>query len=194
MLTGCDVRHSPRPAPGLAGSGARGDDVRVDWGTVPGWVGAIGSFLVAFVIGGGLLFEIRLRRVADARTAAQQYDQMAAHARLVSVGGGIPKGRGGQISIRNDGDGPIRNLSYCLLLRTPDGETERVTINPVKQHPPFVGGHADLRFEVKAARLVDPRRVLVEVEFTDTNGLRWAVTSNNELRQVHYEPDEGESA
>jgi hypothetical protein len=135
---------------------------------------------------------MRMRREADARAAAQQYDQMAAHARLVSVGGAIPKGRGGRISIRNDGDGPIRNLSYTLLLRSPDGELERVSINPVKQHPPFVGGHADLRFDVKAARLVDPRRAIIEVEFTDTSGLRWAVTSTNELRQVHYEPDEGE--
>ncbi len=62
---------------------------------------------------------------------------------------------------------------------------------PVKQHPPFVGGHADLRVDIKAARLVDPRHAAIEVEFTDTNGLRWALTSTNELRQVHYEPGEG---
>lgn len=164
------------------------DDVRVDWGTVPAWVGALGSFLVAIVIGGGLLWEIRLRREADAKTAAQQYDQMAAPARLVSVGGAVPKGRGGQISIRNDGDGPIRNLSYVVLVRQDDGEPERVAAHPIRQHPPFVGGHADLRIDIRAARLVDPRRSYFEVEFTDINGLRWAVTSTNELHQVHYEP------
>jgi hypothetical protein len=168
--------------------------VRVDWGTVPAWVGAIGSLLVAAVIGGGLLYEIRLRRVADVRAAAERYDAMAAQARLVSVGGGIAKGRGGRISIRNDGDGPIRNLSYVVLARTPDGQVERLAVNPVKQHPPFVGGHADLRVDIKTSRLVDPRQTRVEVEFTDTNGLRWALTSDNELRQVHYEPEEGGGA
>jgi hypothetical protein len=162
----------------------------VDWGTVPAWVGAIGSLLVAGVIGGGLLYEIRLRRVSDARSAAERYDAMAAHARLVSVGGGIAKGRGGRISIRNDADGPIRNLSYVVLARTADGEVERLPVYPVKQHPPFVGGHADLRIDIKTARLVDPRQSQVEVEFTDTNGLRWALTSDNELRQVRYEPAE----
>lgn len=165
--------------------------MRVDWGTVPAWAGALGSLLVAMVIGGGLLYEIRLRRVADAQTAAQRYDAMAAHARLVSVGGGIAKGRGGRISIRNDGDGPIRNLSYTLLAHTGDGEVKRVPVYPVKQHPPFVGGHADLRVDIKAAQLVDPRQATIEVEFTDTNGRRWALTSTNELRQVHYEPDDG---
>lgn len=167
------------------------DDVRVDWGTVPAWVGALGSVLVATVIGGGLLYEIHMRRLADARVEAQWYDRMAAHARLVSVGGGIAKGRGGRISIRNDGDGPIRNLSYTLLAHTADGEMSRVPVYPVKQHQPFVGGHADLRVDIKAARLVDPRQALIEVEFTDTSGLRWALTSNNELRQVHYEPEDG---
>jgi hypothetical protein len=162
--------------------------VAVDWGTVPAWVGAIGSLLVAGVIGGGLLYEMHQRRVADGRAAAQRLDRLAAHARLVSVGGGIAKGRGGRISIRNDGDGPIRSLAYTLLVRSSDGEPERVVAHPVKQHPPFVGGHADLRIDIRAARLVDPRQVLVEVEFTDTNGMRWALTSENELRQVHYEP------
>jgi hypothetical protein len=165
--------------------------VRVDWGTVPAWVGAIGSLLVATVIGGGLLYELHMRRVADARAEAQRYDQLASHARLVSVGGGIAKGRGGRISIRNDGDGPIRNLSYTLLAHTADGEVTRVPVYPVRQYPPFVGGHADLRVEFKAARLVDPRQAMIEVEFTDAGGLRWALTSKNELRQVHYEPEDG---
>jgi hypothetical protein len=154
-------------------------------------VGAVGSLLVAMVIGGGLLYELHMRRVADARAEARRYDEMAAQARLVSVGGGIAKGRGGRISIRNDGDGPIRNLSYILLVHTGDGEVKRVPIYPVKQHPPFVGGHADLRVDIKASQLVDPRQASIEVEFTDTNGRRWALTSGNELRQVHYGPDDG---
>jgi hypothetical protein len=158
---------------------------------VPAWVGAVGSLLVATVIGGGLLYEIHMRRVADAKADAQRFDAMAAAARLVSVGGGIAKGRGGRISIRNDGDGPIRNLSYTLLVHGADGEVSRVSLYPVKQHPPFVGGHADLRVDIKAARLVDPRQATIEVEFTDTSGLRWALTSTNELRQVHFEPPEG---
>lgn len=159
---------------------------------MPAWVGAIGSLLVAAIFGGGLLHEIHQRRLADARAAAERYDRMAAQARLVSVGGGIAKGRGGRISIRNDGDGPIRNLFYSLLVAGPEGEPERVAIHPVKPHPPFVGGHADLRVDIKAARLVDPRQASIEVEFTDTNGLRWALTSTNELRQVRYEPGEEE--
>ncbi len=163
----------------------------MDWGTLPAWVGALGSLLVATVIGGGLLYEIHMRRLADARVEAQWYDRMAAHARLVSVGGGIAKGRGGRFSIRNDGDGPIRNLSYTLLAPNAEGELDRIAIYPVRQHPPFVGGHADLRVDFKAARLVDPRQAMIEVEFTDTNGLRWALTSSNELRQVHYEPGDG---
>ena len=167
------------------------DDVPVDWGTVPAWVGAIGSLLVAIVIGGGLLYETRLRRMADARSAAERFDAMAAHARLVSVGGGIAKGRGGRISIRNDGDGPIRNLSYVVLAGTADGEVERLPVHPVKQYPPFVGGHADLRIDIRTTRLVDPRRCRIEVEFTDASGLRWALTSDNDLRQVHYGQDAG---
>lgn len=167
---------------------------RVDWGTVPAWVGAIGSLLLAVIFGGGLLHEIHQRRLADARAAAERFDRMAAQARLVSVGGGIAKGRGGRISIRNDGDGPIRNLSYTLVVPGQDGQPERVAVHPVKPHPPFVGGHADLRVDIRAARLVDPRQASVEVEFTDTNGLRWALTSANELRPVRYEPDDGQEA
>lgn len=161
----------------------------VDWGTVPAWVGALGSLLVSAVIGGGLLREIHQRRLEDSRAAAERYDRLAAHARLVSVGGGIAKGRGGRISIRNDGDGPIRNVSYVLLVQGEEEgeEVERVSVYPLKPHPPFVGGHADLRVDIKASRLVDPRQAAIEVQFTDTNGLRWALTSTNELRQVRYE-------
>jgi hypothetical protein len=78
-----------------------------------------------------------------------------------------------------------------LLAHTADGEVTRVPVYPVRQYPPFVGGHADLRVEFKAARLVDPRQAMIEVEFTDAGGLRWALTSKNELRQVHYEPEDG---
>lgn len=155
---------------------------------MPAWVGAIGSLLVAFVIGGGLLSEIRQRRRADERAAAERYDIAAAPARLVSVGGGIAKTRGGKVSVRNDGDAPIRNISYGVLARGVDGEIRRVAARSSKPWQPFVGAHSELRADIICAEVVDPRTSTIEVEFTDKNGLRWALTDRDELRQVHYEP------
>jgi hypothetical protein len=160
----------------------------VDWGTVPAWVGAIGSLLVAFVIGGGLLNEMRQRRQVDERAAAQRYDEAAAPARLVSVGGGIAKTRGGKVSVRNDGDAPIRNLSYAVVARSASGEVRRIAARSSKPRQPFVGAHSELRADIISAEVVDPRTSSIEVEFTDRNGLRWALTDRDELRQVHYEP------
>lgn len=171
---------------------AASDDVGVDWGTVPAWVGAAGSVLVAFVIGGGLLYEIKLRRMADERAAAERYDATAALARLVSVGGGIAKTKGGKVSVRNDGDAPIRNLAYAVVVRGPDGEVRRVPARPSKppqSRQPFVGAHSEVRVDIISAEVVDPRTSSIEVEFTDQNGRRWALTDRDELRQVHYEPD-----
>lgn len=163
----------------------------MDWGTVPAWVGAVGSLLVAFVIGGGLLYEIKLRRVADERAAAERYDVAAALARLVSVGGGIAKTRGGRVSVRNDGDAPIRNLRYAVMVPDQDGGVRRVPARSASKHrQPFVGAHSELRADVISAEVVDPRTAAIEVEFTDQNGRRWALTDRDELRQVHYEPDE----
>jgi hypothetical protein len=164
----------------------------VDWGTVPTWVGALGSVLVAFVIGGGLLYEIKLRRVADERAAAERYDAAAAPARLVSVGGGIAKTRGGKVSIRNDGDAPIRNIAYAVVVRDSDGEQRRITARSSKPRQPFVGAHSELRADIVSAEVVDPRTASIEVEFTDQNGLRWALTDRDELRAVHREPEESD--
>lgn len=159
----------------------------VDWGTVPAWVGAIGSLAVASVIGGGLLQEIRQRREADERAAAERFDALAAPARLVSVGGGIAKTRGGKVSVRNDGDAPIRNLAYAVVTRSADGEIRRVPARSSKPRQPFVGAHSELRADIISAEVVDPRTSSVEVQFTDRNGRRWALTDRDELRQVHYE-------
>ncbi|MGH3679550.1 MAG: hypothetical protein ACRDT2_04595 [Natronosporangium sp.] len=166
------------------------DDGEVDWGTVPAWVGAIGSLFVAFVIGGGLLYEIKLRRMADERAAAERYDASAAQARLVSVGGGIAKTRGGKVSVRNDGDAPIRNIAYAVVVRGPDGEARRVAARSSKPRQPFVGAHSELRADIISAEVVDPRTSSIEVEFTDLHGRRWALTDRDELRAVHYEPEE----
>lgn len=168
------------------------DDVGVDWGTVPAWVGAVGSLLVAFVIGGGLLNEMRQRREADERAAAERFDAAAAPARLVSVGGGIAKTRGGKVSVRNDGDAPIRNISYAVVTRIPDAEPRRIPARSSKPRQPFVGAHSELRADIICTEVVDPRYSSIEVEFTDKNGRRWAMTDRDELRQVHYEPG-GES-
>jgi hypothetical protein len=162
----------------------------VDWGTVPAWVGAVGSLLVAFVIGGGLLYEIKLRRVADERASAERYDVAASLARLVSVGGGIAKTKGGKVSVRNDGDAPIRNIAYAVVVRQPDGELRRVPARSSKPRQPFVGAHSELRADIISSEVVDPRTSSIEVEFTDQNGRRWALTDRDELRQVHYEPEE----
>jgi hypothetical protein len=140
------------------------------------------------VIGGGLLYEIKLRRVADERASAERYDVAASLARLVSVGGGIAKTRGGKVSVRNDGDAPIRNLSYAVVARSPNGEVRRIAARSSKPHQPFVGAHSELRADIISAEVVDPRTSSIEVEFTDRNGLRWALTDRDELRQVHYEP------
>lgn len=161
----------------------------VDWGTVPAWVGAIGSLAVALVIGGGLLQEIRQRREADERAAAERFDALAAPARLVSVGGGIAKTRGGKVSVRNDGDAPIRNLSYAVVVRSQGGEDRRIPARSSKPRQPFVGAHSELRADIISAEVVDPRTSSVEVQFTDRNGRRWALTERDELRQVHYEPE-----
>lgn len=172
---------------------AASDDVGVlDWGTVPAWVGAVGSVLVAFVIGGGLLSEIRQRRIADERAAAERFNAAAAPARLVSVGGGIAKTRGGKVSVRNDGDAPIRNVAYTVVTTTPDGQVRRVPARSSKPRQPFVGAHSELRADIISSEVVDPRTSVIEVRFTDHNGLRWAMTDRNELRQVHYEPDDGD--
>jgi hypothetical protein len=169
------------------------DDVGVDWGTVPAWVGAVGSLLVALVIGGGLLNEMKQRREADERAVAERLDRAAAPARMVSVGGGIAKTRGGKVSVRNDGDAPIRNLSYAVVTRTADGETRRIPARSSKPRQPFVGAHSELRADIISTEVVDPRYAAIEVEFTDKNGRRWALTDRDELRQVHYEPHSLES-
>lgn len=157
---------------------------------MPAWVGAIGSLLVAFVIGGGLLNEMRLRREADERAAAERLDALAAPARLVAVGGGIAKTRGGKVSVRNDGDAPIRNIEYAVVTRLPDGEVRRVAARSSKPRQPFVGAHSELRADIISAEVVDPRTSSIEVQFTDKNGRRWALTDRDDLRQVHYEPED----
>lgn len=164
----------------------------VDWGTVPAWLGTLSTLFLAFVIGGGLLNEIKQRRMADEKAAAERYDELAAPARLISVGGGIAKARGGKVSVRNDGDAPIRNLAYAVVVRTPDGEVRRVPARSSKPRQPFVGAHSQLNADIVSVEVVDPRTACIEVEFTDKNGRRWGLTDRDELRQVHYEPDPDE--
>jgi len=161
----------------------------VDWGSVPAWIGAVGSLLVAAVIGGGLLHELRMRREADARAEAERYDAAARPARLVSVGGGIAKSRGGKVSVRNDGDAPIRALAYTVVTTTPEGEVKRIPARSSKPRQPFVGAHSEVRADIFVPEVVDPKTSYLEVEFTDRNGLRWALTDRDELRQLLLEPE-----
>lgn len=107
-----------------------------------------------------------------------------------AVGGGIAKTRGGKVSVRNDGDAPIRNLAYAVVVRGPDGEVRRVPARSSKPRQPFVGAHSELRADIISAEVVDPRTSSIEIEFTDQNGRRWALTDRDELRAVHYEPEE----
>src|SRR5262245_44387771 len=92
-----------------------------DWGSVPGWLEAVGTVGSFAFIGYGLLREIRLRRedeerrrLDDERAAAERRDAEADMARLVTLGFAAVDATHVELHILNDSPGPIRRLTYTL--------------------------------------------------------------------------------
>lgn len=173
----------------------------VDWGSVPDWVAAVGGAISLFVVVIGLLYEIRRRRLDDERAAAERRDAEARQARLVTFDWSPTEtDHDVQVSIRNDGDGPIRHVTVWahLMLFAWDVEGKGSTRPEYQDICLYGEDHdEDLRYVAPQSRRewvlsynrtkVPPGEVSLSelrVEFTDAAGLRWARTGDDEPRRL----------
>ncbi len=156
----------------------------LDWGTVPAWFGAVGTAL-AFA---GLLREVHLRRVDDAREHAERRDAEKSQARLVyyKITGLLPHQL--RLAITNAGSSLALDIGVALLR----GADQR-TANIKRRHPnvstlgPNESGDAWLTLdEATEPQMTDGEDVAIVVSFTDANGLRWRRVDNGEPERVLY--------
>src|SRR4051794_14345344 len=99
----------------------------VDWGSVPDWVGAIGTVLAFVGFGVAFWWEVRLRRLDDRRADADRREAEAAQARLVFATrtGGAPERV--RARVRNASDGQIFGI-HLDVLRGPFHQRQPVQV------------------------------------------------------------------
>jgi hypothetical protein len=155
----------------------------VDWGTVPAWVGAIGTvaaFAVTFAL---LLHEIGVRR----DEASDQEKRQARFVWMGGVGGMGTSGTPGQSDhvdvvvqpiVHNDSDQPIRDV--FVEVYDAHGEHLGNTGTPGGIKP---GGEAKshLKVSVPASRDLGDRTTSGELFFTDADGRRWKKSRDQTL-------------
>lgn len=160
---------------------------KMNWGSVPEWFGAIGTILGTLIVGGGLWYEIRQRRLADRQAEEERRDALAAPARLVTLDIRTDHGRY-LIKVRNDGAAPIRKLTYTAMW-TLDGQDHRVPITKIRGgQSTYVGAHDQIELDCLVDG-IDPaapaKELDAEAEFVDFRGLRWVIRAGDEsLRRV----------
>ena len=149
------------------------------WGTLPAWLGAVGTIGSFVVIGIGLLYEVHQRRV-------ERRDDQAAEARLVflDVQADIdPNHTNVLLSLRNYGTVPVRDLAIRILSvsRVPRRSRARLTFSYVQSEPdipriiPPNGQLVTVEVVVDTQQLPPATGLGFDVEavFTDSKGLRW---------------------
>ncbi|MGN9811456.1 hypothetical protein ACTMSW_19125 [Micromonospora sp. BQ11] len=141
---------------------------KIDWGSMPDWLAAIGALLNLVFLGTALLREIRLRRAEEGQRDQERRDLEARHARRVSVtvreGSGLRLG----LEVANDGDGPIFDVVPGL-----DGARVRTPVTIQR-----IDAGQVVNAEVGSASVLrDDSGVVPTVTFTDIDGLRWVRTS-----------------
>jgi hypothetical protein len=142
------------------------------WSTLGGAVGTVASVLV---IGFGLLREVRLRRREDD-------DRKAAYARRVTVEFQMEAEGVLIITIVNDSDGPLRNVSClaCVFGRT---FRECYGLEPHRVSN-YVPAHDRLRDEYRPGEplpdVVTFENIDITAKFTDVQGLRWEIESRSD--------------
>ncbi|MEV0458346.1 hypothetical protein [Catellatospora methionotrophica] len=194
-----------------------------DWGSIPDWIGGVGTAISLFVVSSGLIWEMRRRRLDDNRLADERRESERALARLVRIAIDTDEKFNVQITIANDASMPIYDIELTLRnvptvnpnlsvkahemkeslpSRLAPGASASVSISPymekipVREKEPLVPladafpgvsevwhgirySHTDSHWVASwqakndMAKLVAIAEIVVSVEFTDANGLRW---------------------
>ncbi|MEU7576297.1 hypothetical protein AB0B50_01650 [Streptomyces sp. NPDC041068] len=149
-----------------------------DFGSVPDWVGAVGTAAATLLLAVGLLREIRRRRLDDARAAAERRAAEANQARLVSVLFRVRgSGRRVECVVRNDSSEPIRDAVPWLSWTDDPADGLHVPEVHVEPAVPLLGPRDTAETTVSVAdgagTPAGPSSVRCAIAFTDADGRRW---------------------
>ena len=166
----------------------------VDWGTVPEWIGGIGT-LLAFGVALRLLFlELRARRATESDNRARDARRISAwwewDDEIATGAGPVPRDRAGLprgwvIRLRNAGDTPVYDCQVYL------GGPRTRGKQPMRFDLPVVPPETTLWEGFGTEDVFDPsdedyetKTAWVELVFTDSAGKRWLRKWYGELTEV----------
>ncbi|MEV4536240.1 hypothetical protein AB0J82_20845 [Asanoa sp. NPDC049518] len=153
----------------------------VDWGSLPDWLAGIAGTIVA----GGLFWEVRQRRLADARADAERRDAEASHARLVSTHVETTLDDRCILRVVNDGPGPIQVIE--IWFRAGDATTFDMITTEVIRGGTTIPASSLSQFDVRTP-LVDVlgevEDLEVAVEFIDLHGFQWSRVGMEQPQRV----------
>jgi hypothetical protein len=155
----------------------------MELGSWADWVGACGSVASTLLVGGALWWEIHRRRVEDQTAAAERRDLESAQARLVSVSAQMSPTRC-LVTVTNDSDAPIVQVSYQLLVRGANGEVAmRVLIEDRAGQGQLISARDSYRADCLVKGVdenLDVDLMDIEVGFTDAREVRWVRTATTD--------------
>ncbi|MEU4160762.1 hypothetical protein [Actinoplanes sp. NPDC026670] len=149
----------------------------VDWGSVPDWIAGVGSVIATLLAVSGLLYEMRKRRLNEARADAERRAAAANQARLVSVQARVRgDGHRAEFTLRNDSGAPIRTVTPVLYWADTDGVWRIPRLSNGNPHA-VLGPHESATSFAEVAfgepGPPGPGAVRSAVAFTDAEGRRW---------------------
>jgi hypothetical protein len=158
---------------------------RIDWGSVPDWIGGVGSALAFAGFAIAFIWEVRKRRQDDEQAAVEHRDDLKRHARLVFMK--IMPGSETQkrLTIHNEGPGPILDVATTVWVWS-DGTTSELREVQVARRGPNItelgaGQHGDVwLWFVDGEQISVGQEFFPQVEFTDCDGNRWRRRDNQQ--------------
>jgi hypothetical protein len=153
----------------------------IDWGSVPDWVGGIGTAGSLILVSVGLRREIRRQRGEEDNSKAAQ--ARLVYAKVKPLGEEVT-----EVTIRNASTGPVFQVEMTLVGPAPDGGRP-VPIRPAPAEVPVDDdGRMDAgevnQFYVTLTQDHQPQRVTgVDLSFIDQAGIPWT-------RRLGSEPPE----
>jgi hypothetical protein len=149
----------------------------VDWGSVPDWVGAVGTTAATVLLVIGLLREVRRRREDDEQQAADRRAALMRQARLVFGEVFLSHPHQIRAHIINGSAEPIFDVRVEGLVGTAADGLELVTT--IRRAPDVTtlggGKQSDIWLWLDQAEpaIEDGQLVGVRIDFTDAQGNRW---------------------